>query len=318
MGKKKTKTSSTETSHSTTTPNNPEWVTSGVQSLANGIQGLSARDPTSFVAPLSDLEKQATQGASGLSANRGATADHVGSDAWFSKLMTAQPPTVSSASLLDNLSSYYSPYRAQVLDAVGADFDADAGRTRATQDLALAGQGAFGGSGAALTKSLTEGELARARNTQMSALLQDMFKTSAGFSSQDADRRQQASLANAQIAQQNNQFQAQYALDRDANDRANYATQATLGQQLRGVDQATRQAPITALGQQVDMFSGLPLSLFQGNTTDSTGTRNSTETTSGGTFGELAGGLASLASFSNPFTAVMTLGANAVNKWGGG
>lgn len=317
MGKKKTKTSSTETSHSTTTPNNPEWVTSTTQGLVGGIQGLSARDPTSFVAPLSDLEKQAAHGASGLSANRDGAADQVGSSAWFSKLMTAPPPMVSSASLLDNLSSYYSPYRDQVLGAAGADFDADAGRTRAAQDLALAGQGAFGGSGAALTKSLTEGELARARNTQMSGLLQDMFKTSAGLSSQDADRRQQASLANAQIAQQNNEFQARYALDRDANDRANYAGQAAIGQQLRGVDQATRQAPITTLGQQVDMFSGLPLSLFQGNTTDSTGTRNSTETTSGGTIGDWANALATMASFSNPLSAVMTLGSNAVKKWGG-
>jgi hypothetical protein len=314
MGKKKTKTSSTETSHSVTTPNNPEWVTSGAQSLGAGIQRLGGMDPTSFVAPLSDLEKQAAQGASGLSANRGGAADQAGSDAWFSKLMSTPAPAASSASLLDNLSAYYNPYRDQVTNAATADFDAEAGRTRAAQDLALAGQGAFGGSGAALTKSLTEGELARARNTQVSKLLSDMFTTSAGLSSQDADRRQQASLANAQLAQQNNQFQAQYALDRDANDRANYAGQAALGQQLRGVDQATRLAPVTALGQQVDMFSGLPLSLFQGTTTDSNGTRNSTETTSGGTFGELAGGLASLASFSNPFTAAMALAAKAIPK----
>lgn len=296
MGKKSTKTSSAETSHSTTTPNNPEWVTSNIQSLAGGIQGLSARDPTSFVAPLSDLEKQAAQGASGLSANRNGTADQIGSNAWFSKLMTTPAPSVSSASLLDNLSSYYSPYRSQVVDAAGADFDADAGRTRAAQDLALAGQGAFGGSGAALTKSQTEGELARARSTQMANLLQGMFTTSAGLSNQDADRRQQASLANAQIGQQNNQFLAQYALDRDANDRANYASQAALGQQVRGVDQATRQAPITALGQQVDMFSGLPLSLFQGNTTDSTGTRKGTESTTGATWGEIMNAAAQVAS----------------------
>jgi hypothetical protein len=288
MGKKKTKTSSTETSHSVTTPSNPEWVTSGAQSLGAGIQRLGAMDPASFVAPLSDLEKQAAQGAGALSANRDGTADQAGSDAWFSRLMSTPAPSASSASLLDNLSAYSNPYRQQVTEAASADFDADAGRTRAAQDLALAGQGAFGGSGAALTKSLTEGELARARNTQMSKLLSDMFTTSAGLSNQDAERRQQASIANAQLAQQNNQFQAQYALDRDANSRANYGTQAALGQQLRGVDQATRLAPVTALGQQVDMFSGLPLSLFQGSTTDSNGTRSGSEATTGASWAEIA------------------------------
>lgn len=293
MGKKKTKTSSNETSHSVTTPNNPEWATSTAQGLAAGIQGLGKVDPQSYVAPLSDLERQAAQGAGQLSASRAGDAQTVGSDAWLSKLMNAPAPTVQPASLLDNLSAYYNPFRTQVTDAAMADFDADAGRTRAAQDLALAGQGAFGGSGAALTKSLSEGELARARNTQLSKLLSDMFVTSAGLSGQDADRRQQASAANANLLQQNNQFQAQYALDQDANSRANIASQAALGQQLRGVDQATRLAPVTALGQQVDMFSGLPLSLFQGNTTDSTGTRTGTEATTGATWAEIMNALAS-------------------------
>lgn len=91
------------------------------------------------------------------------------------------------------------------------------------------------------------------------------------------------------------QYQAQYGLDRDASSRANIASQAALGQQLRGIDQQMRSAPLTSLGQQVDMFSGLPLSLFQGQTTDSTGTRSSTETTSGGTIGELASAFGAVA-----------------------
>ena len=296
MGKKKTKTSTTETNHAVTTPNNPDWLTSGAQGLNSRIQGLAAQDPGSFVAPVSALERQAGEGASGLTTSWNGQSDGVGGDGWFGRLMSSRAPRANSASLLDNLNAYQNPYRQQVTEAAGADFDADAGRTRASQDLSLAGQGAFGGSGAALTKSLTEGELARARNSQMSRLMAEMFNTSAGLSSQDADRRQQVSIANAQMDLQDQQrsaqlgqFQAQYGLDRDANSRANIASQAALGQQLRGVDQATRMAPYSTLGQQIELFSGLPLSLFHGQSTDSTGTSNSTSTESGGALSSLLG-----------------------------
>lgn len=288
MGKKKTKTSSVETNHSVTTPNSPEWVRSGVEGLGARIQGLGAMDPYGFVAPVSSLERQAAQGAGGLGARK--------DNDWMSQLLGRPTPSAQSASLLDNLSAYSNPYRHDVVDSAMTDFDSDAGRTRANQDLVLAGQGAFGGSGAALTRSQTEGELARARSSQMSKLLSDMFTTSAGLSGQDADRRQQASIANANLAQQDFQARTQFGLDADANARANIASQAALGQQLRAADQEYRLAPVTALSKQVDMFSGLPLSLFQGSTTDSTGTRKGTESTTGATIAELASAFASAAS----------------------
>ena len=272
MSKRKSTTESSQNSSSISTPTNPEWVQNTAQSLNGGIQSIGGMDPYSLVAPVSDLEKTAAKGASKLGAGFGGGANPVGGDEWFSTLLSQPTPTVSSASLLDNLEAYYNPYRTQVTDAAMADFNADAGRTRASQDLTLAGSGAFGGSGAALAQSLTEGELARARGAQMSKLLSDMFTTSAGFASQDADRRQQASAANAQLALQDRNVRGQLALQRDDASRANVAAQAALGQQLRGVDQATRNAPLSLLGSQVDMFSGLPLQLFQGNNTSSTGT----------------------------------------------
>lgn len=294
MGKKKTKTSTQEASHAVTTPTNPTWVDDAASSLSGAIQKYGQTDPYSRVAPVSALERQAATGAAALG---GADPEAVGGQSWFNKLMAAPAPSVSSASLLDNLNAYMNPYRDQVTNASMADFDVDAARTRASQDLALAGQGAFGGSGAALTKSLTEGELARARNSQLSKLNADMFNAGAALSGQDADRRQQASAANAQLAMQNAQWQGQLALDRQANDRANVAAQAGLGAQLRGVDQAYRDAPTTALSKQVEMFSGLPLQLFHGQTSDSTGTSNSTQATSGVTLddiGRLLSGAAAL------------------------
>jgi hypothetical protein len=277
------------------TPNNPEWVTSMAQNIGAGIQKFGNQDPYSLVAPASDLEKQAAVSASKLGQGIGGDPKGVGGDDWFSSLLSQSAPQVASASLLDNLQSYYNPYRNQVTDAAMADFEADAGRTRAAQDLALAGEGAFGGSGAALTKSLTEGELSRARNTQMSKLLSDMFTTSAGLAGQDADRRQQASAANAQMALENRRMQGQLALERENSNRSNIAAQAALGQQLRGIDQAYRNAPMTQLGNQIDMFSGLPLQLFQGQTTNSNGT-SSTKSTQTPSFLDVLGQVAQIGS----------------------
>lgn len=88
-------------------------------------------------------------------------------------------------------------------------------------------------------------------------------------------------MANAQLAQADNQWRSQAALARDDSARSNVAAQAALGAQLRGVDQATRNAPLSLLGSQIDMFSGLPLSLFQGQSTSSTSSGNSKSTQSG-------------------------------------
>ncbi len=155
-----------------------------------------------------------------------------------------------------------------------ADFDANAGATRAAQDLQLAGAGAFGGSGAAITKSLTEGELSRARNTQLSSLLSNMFTTSAGLSSEDANRRQTASFENARLAAENDdrrlraaQGLADLSTSMDANTRANIASQAGIGATLRGIDDARAKAPIDLLTAQLGLFGNLPLDLFRGETT---------------------------------------------------
>lgn len=298
MGKKKTKSSTQESSHSITTPVNPSWVDDAAKSLADRIQQIGRQDPYSYVAPVSDLERMAVTGASKLG---GGDPKAIGGADWYADLMGQAAPSVSAESLLDNLSAYMNPYRDMVTNAQMADFDADAGRTRANQTLQMARQGAFGGSGAALTRSLTEGELARARNAQLSKSLTDMFNTGASLSNQDSDRRQQAAVSNAQLAQQHNQWRGQLAADRQANERANLTTQAALGQQMRAADQTYREAPLTALAKQVDMFSGLPLTLFHGQTTDTQGSSSSTQKTSGFDVGDLARLMEAVASVRNAF-----------------
>lgn len=272
MGKKKTTTSSSTTERATVTPSNPQWVIDQVQGLGDRLGQLGRFDANSLVSPLSAAEQQAAQGAAGF--GRYGFAYDEAAD-WSRGVAAEAAPVVQAASLLDGIAAYQNPYRRQVVDAAMADFDAEAGRTRASQSLALAGQGAFGGSGGALTRSFTEGELARARNTQISGLLAGMFNTSAGLANQDADRRQQAASQTAQLASQAAalRLQAANALGslaqaRSASDREDVAAQAAIGAQVRGVDQAHRMAPYTALTHQADILSKLPLELFRGTTTE--------------------------------------------------
>ena len=427
MGKKKTKTTATETSRTVTTPTRPDWVDAQARGLNAALTDLGRGDPAASVAPLSDLERRASDGASGFGLGEGwntGTTDWAswgrpsagpgpvpGPVPWAGPGLASGPavpvsrrpyalgadllgpgpadrappafPTSGpvlegtgeapqAASVLDRLSSYMTPFRDQVLAAAMDDYDAEAGRRRASQDLELAGQGAFGGSGAALTRSLSEGELARGRNSRLAGLLDQMFTQGAGLSSGDADRRQQASTAAAQLAQARDLQRAQLVQARDleqarlgqewgleasrlgqardferarlaqeggletarldqsrdletarlsqageasrmqdalaraqlgqegeltrsrlgldaaASRLADAETQARIGAQVRAAEQARLSAPEQALARRIEMFSGLPLGLFQGSATDSQGQRSGTETTSGATLGEIA------------------------------
>ena len=341
MGKKKTKTSATETSRTVTTPTRPDWVDAQARGLNDALTDLGRRNPEDAVAPLSDLERQASASAAGLGVGAGWGAGGTDWAGWGRPATaTAPAPDLSgadlagrgevpqAASVLDNLSAYMTPFRDQVLKAAMDDYDVEAGRRRAAQDLELAGQGAFGGSGAALTRSLTEGELARGRNSALAGLLDQMFTQGAGLSAGDADRRQQAStsaaqlaqardierarlaqeggletarlsqaaetarmqdaLARAQLGQEGELARSRLGLDEAASRRADVEMQAKIGAQARAVEQARLSAPEQALARRIEMFSGLPLGLFQGSMTDSQGQRNGTETTSGATLGEIA------------------------------
>ena len=341
MGKKKTKTSATETSRTVTTPTRPDWVDAQARGLNEALTGLGAQDPAAQVAPLSDLERRAADGAAGLGVGAGWGAGGTDWAGWGRPAASAvQAPDLSgaalagrgeipqAASVLDNLSAYMTPFRDQVLKAAMDDYDVEAGRRRAAQDLELAGQGAFGGSGAALTRSLTEGELARGRNSRLAGLLDQMFAQGTGLAAGDADRRQQASasaaqlaqardierarlaqeggletarlsqaaevarmqdaLARAQLGQEGELARSRLGLDEAASRRADVEMQAKIGSQARAVEQARLSAPEQALARRIEMFSGLPLGLFQGSVTDSQGQRTGTETTSGATLGEIA------------------------------
>lgn len=288
--KSKSTTQTTGSFSKTSTPLAPDWALAPVREAAARVGDLFGLDPAGVAAPVNPLQLQAAEGARGLrdfSFNYDSAADltrGAADTSWLKPYLEADAPSAASAVSSDYLGKYLNPYLAQVVDASAADFDAHAGQVRAQQSLDLAGSGAFGGSGAALTQSLTEGELARARATTLSGLRSNAFTTALAAAQGDADRVTQTRQANAQLAQQTQAqkagfgFQAQQQQLQaagqltglsdayNANLRANVATQAAVGDALRNADGEARAAPLVTTAQIVAMLNNLPLSLFTGST----------------------------------------------------
>jgi hypothetical protein len=282
----------------TTTPTVPEWASGLVQKGAARVGQVADLNPYDLVAPADALQARAGAAAAGLTGtpwNYDLGADltrGAANTSWLDPYMASDTPFASGGKAFDYIDKYQNPFLHDVVDSSAADLDANAGSVRAQQALDLAGSGAFGGSGAALTQSMTEGELARARASTLSGLRSQAFQTALAAAAGDADRATQARVANAQLALQDRGqkvgfgFQGQQQqLDAGkqlsdlsssfgANERANIATQAGIGDTLRNIYQQQLQAPVTSAQQITAMLSGLPISLFAGQQT--TGIETST------------------------------------------
>ena len=321
---KKTKTTTSSTQ--TRTPNNPTWVTEGLAGVGGALQGLMGRDPTTFVAGPSQLQTKAFKNAGRLNSSpsfgqAGSIFNEVagaGANAYDATDAGSQGYTASS--LLEGLDKYKSPYEADVVNSALSDFDYGAGATRAQQALDEARSGAFGGSGAAITRALTESDLARGRASTSAQLRDQMFTRATGLSATDANFRNQAaefganaanqaSLANAAARNEAARYNAgaqDTALARQlaagnslaslgetmgADQRQNIALQGALGADQQALSQARAQAPLSVLQQIAATYGGMPLNLLSGETV--TGNSTSTSRTSDpmsviGTLGSLA------------------------------
>lgn len=297
--KKKFSNTSSGTTSSRTSPTLPGWATSLTEGAAGQVGQVMGMDPARLVAPAHRLQTQAANRAAGLTGQpwnfgqAAALTRGAADTSWLTPHMNTATPQAAAGQASDYLSRYQNPYLRDVVDSSAADFDANAGQVRAQQALDLAGSGAFGGSGAALTRSMTEGELARGRTSTLAGLRSQAFNTALGAAAGDADRATQTGIANAQTALQDRaqtvgfgfqgrqqQLQAADQLANlsamfDANQRGNIATQAAVGDSFRSIDQQQRQAPVTHAQQVVAMLSGLPISLFRGEESTGTKTENS-------------------------------------------
>lgn len=271
----KTKTTSNTNTSSTTTPILPEWAPSLAQGVASRVSGLLGQDPNSQIAPTHELQTRASAGAAALNS--------AGSPDWLKSSMSADTPFASGGKAYDFVNRYMNPYLKDVVDTTAADFDFNAGQVRAQQALDLAGSGAFGGSGAALTQSMTEGELARGRASTLAGLRSRGYETALGAAAGDADRATQARIANAQTVLQDRSQKAGFAFQADENQRANIAAQAAQGQAQRDIDQQRLSAGAKSTEQLVALLNGLPIGLFSGE--QKTGTEATKETQKGVTVG---------------------------------
>jgi hypothetical protein len=334
MGKK-SKSSSQSTSTATRTPINPEWVTSGLEGLGGKIMGLANENPRKFVAGASPLQTRAFVDAAKLKTSprfnqAGDIFNQVaGAGANTYEAQGYDAERFNASSLLEGLDKYMSPYTGDVVNTALADYDFGAGETRANQALDEARSGAFGGSGAAITRALTEDSLTRGRGTLSAGLRDTAFTRGAGLSATDAGFRNQAAAANAAAANQAAAFRAQAAneagrfnagametaLNRQltaggalgelgaqegANTRANVALQGQMGADQRAIAQAQAAAPLSVLQALSGTFSGLPLNLLSGET--QTGSQQSSSTSS----------------TSDPLGAIATLGSMALAPFTGG
>ncbi|WP_372785016.1 hypothetical protein [Phenylobacterium sp.] len=250
--------------NSTTMPVVPDWASNLTQSVAGRVGGLVGQDPQSQVAPVNPLQTAAGANAGVLS---GSPWNFDGALDLYRGVANRQAPSISA-----NIGQFMDPYLNGVVNATSADLDASDGKVRAQQALDLAGSGAFGGSGAALTQSATEGELARARATSLGALRSQGFAQALGGATSQAQLQQQQQAQRLASAQGIVDASTAY----DANQRANIASQLATGDDLRNITQQQLQAPETSTAQIVAMLSGLPIGLFTGQATNGT---SSTQTT---------------------------------------
>jgi hypothetical protein len=285
---------------------------------------LGQADPHSFIAGPDALQTQAGTAASGLTASPlyGDAASLIRGSATGPNTYNPATGTAShatGASLLDNLPAYMSPYTNDVVNTSLAGFDDNAGRTRASQMLDLAGDSTFGGSGGSILRSQTEGQLGLSRGQLEAGLRDQAFNTGASLSGQDADRRQQTSqfnagadntfgLANMDALNTAGRFNATagdaaaarslaagtglgvLGAQEGADQRANIDTQSNIGSILQALAQQKAGSPLALAQGLTSMWGGLPLNAVTGHTTDGTmtgtGTSNSKE--SGATLGRLA------------------------------
>lgn len=277
------------TTHQTTTPTNPTWLEPQLNTLAGRITDLSKMDPYSFVAGANGLQNQAYAAASSLAPDN---ASYGAAKGLFQGLMNTgassyDPATVTPDSILPNLSAYMSPYTQQVVDSALADYDYGAGQQQAQARLDAGNMDdTFGGSNRLLTDSMLGGQIARGRGTLSGQLRDQGFQTGANLANLDADRRQQAQLANMAAFNQARQFNAtqletalarQQAAGRDLVDTANgqnqaavtdINTQSQIGDILHQIAQQQAAAPLSMMPSLAGAYGGLPLSLLHGETID--------------------------------------------------
>lgn len=332
---------SNSTSSNSTTPTNPTWVTNGASSLGGSILGIGSTDPQSYVAPSSGLEQYAYNAAPAILGNNSYLSSANSALGQASSLATptvqastiAPTSTYSAASAAPLIAQYENPYQSQVIQSTTDQINHDAAVADQQQQAAATSAGAWNGTGEAVLRGITGDNYTRDLATTVGNLNQQGYNTALSAAQNDAQQQNAAASQNA--AAQNttslNQAQLQQAASlanagyseqqiqnymNSAGILGSLGTQSsnnlmnlnTLGQGQQSTAQAQAQSPLSLLGTESSLFSGLPLNLFTGSNSNGTQTGTTTQTTSNpvGQLGTLAMG-AGMMGF-NPLAGLSMLG----------
>jgi hypothetical protein len=275
MGISSKKSTTSQQSTSTTTPNVPQWGTDSLQGLNTQIENIANTDPSTFVTGPSALQTQGFTGAGDLGG-------------WQSGLTNATDLANTTAgtaapSILDNggVAKYLDPYLKNVVDSSLADFDQSAGETRARQAAAGANADAFGGSRWGLQEGETEGQLARARSSLDSGLRSAGWTQASNLANEDANRASQGLDRNTTIAG----LLANAANSNAVNARSDVASQLAAGDTQHDLAQDSATAPISLAQTVAALLGQNQLPLLTGQTVNSSGTSSTTSNPS--TFGQI-------------------------------
>jgi hypothetical protein len=279
---KTTKSVSDQSSTQTSTPNVPTWISDPAQAMAKQVAAFTDQGPGAFTPGISDLQKQANAGASGLTSSPyyKEAADSLGN------VGNVTADQVTGQSLLTGLSDYETPYRDQVLNPVLNDFDANAGVQKAAQAAAAARNSAFSGSRYGVLDAQSNDMLGRARSSTEGTLLDRLFTQATGLSADDANRRQgamisnqganlQAGIANQGAALSKSQLLAGLGSSQGADARANVALQGDIGAAATAAENEAKQYPLKFAAQNEALLQGIDPRMFTGSTT--TGVSHGTE-----------------------------------------
>lgn len=287
-----TSNSNQNSNYNTNTQNtNPAWVTSAAPQLYGQAQALAGVNPQTYVAGPSSLQTTAANGASGLTTPNYEPV--IESTANMINLPAAQANATQASGYVNQ---YMNPYLNDVLNTSLAAYDNTAGQTQAQQQLQMAGNGAFGGSGAAIDQALTNAQLQLGRGTLASGIQSQGYNTALGAAQNDANNATSVSVQNAQLrdAAANRSLQGDQTLasilgQQNSNNNQNIATQAGVGQQMQTIAQQQAQAPLDLQSWLAQNYAGMPLNLFTGQTSNGTQNQTGTEQQTGTQSGTQSG-----------------------------
>lgn len=274
-----------------------------LNSFAGQVNDFSKIDPSSMIAPASNLQRQAFDGANSLG---GWKTDLKQAGKYATQGAKAGPasvnfsgydaPTAQGASLLDGLQNYMNPYTNDVVNTTLANYDEDADRAAGAMRASAAKRGAFGGSRYGVAEGEFAANTARDRAFTEASLRSNAFNTGAGLSATDAGMRQNLNMFNTELgadearygAEAENQEQMTNANLREqaymralqaaglftnignstaANSQNDLALTADLGAMQREIEQAQRSAPYTHLAATGSLFGYVPQASYIGSKT---------------------------------------------------